>query len=240
MPNESGTWIMRGMDWNDPYRVRSAQELINWVNEIGFLPLFANEIAGFSAEEHTASVCWWSGDVEQDPWEWREQIARSGEVAYGKFFGKKSGFVSKQWLPVLANYRRDGYDFDSRWEDGLVKNREKKIMDCFEGGGSFTGLELKQRAGFGKGGEKNFSGIITDLQMQTYLVIKDFRRKVNKRGGEYGMPVSVYARPEDLWGYELMSAAYHERPEDSKTRILEHIRRLYPNASKQQIQKMLF
>lgn len=239
MGNESGTWIMRGMAWDDPYRVRSAQELVNWVNGIGFLPLFANEVAGFSAEEHTASACWWCGDAGQDPWEWREQIARGGEVAYGKFFGKKSGFVSKEWLPVLANYRRDGYDFDARWEDGLAKNRDKKIMDQFEGGGSFTGLELKRRAGFGKGGEKNFAGIITDLQMQTYLVIKDFRRKVNKRGGEYGMPVSVYARPEDLWGYELMSSAYREKPEDSKEKIFAHIQRLYPNASEEQLKKVL-
>lgn len=239
MPNENGEWIMRGMDWDDPYRVRSARELINWVSEIGFLPLFANEIAGFSAEEHTASACWWSGDAEQDPWEWRERIARSGDVAYGKFFGKKSGFVSKEWLPVLANYRRDGYDFDSRWEDGIAKNRDKKLMDCFDEGGGFTGLELKRRAGFGKGGEKNFAGIITDLQMQTYLVIKDFRRKVNKHGDEYGMPVSVYARPEDLWGYELMSSAYSEKPEVSREKIFAHIRRLYPYATERQILKVM-
>jgi len=63
----------------------------HWVNEVGFLPLFANEIEGFSAEEHTYPNYWWTGDTEQDPWEWREIIARSKEVAYGKFFGGKGG-----------------------------------------------------------------------------------------------------------------------------------------------------
>ena len=50
MANENGTWIMRGLPWDDPYRIRTWQELVNWVNEIGFLPLFANDITGFSAE----------------------------------------------------------------------------------------------------------------------------------------------------------------------------------------------
>ena len=235
MGNEGGEWIMHGMAWDDPYRVRTAQELINWVNEIGFLPLFANEIEGFSVEEHTAAACWWSDSAEQDPWAWREQIARSGEVAYGKFFGKKSGFVSKAWLPVLANYRRDGYDFDSRWEDGLAKGRSKKLMDCFESGGRFTGQQLKAQAGFGNGGEKNFAGIVTDLQMQTYLVVCDFQQKVSKSGRAYGMPVSVYARPEDLWGYDLISSAYREQPAASRDKIFDHIRSLYPGATEKQL-----
>ena len=42
--------------------------------------------------------------------------------------------------------------------------------------------ELKESAGFGKGGEKNFPGIVTELQMQTYLTVKDFRCKKNKKG----------------------------------------------------------
>ena len=51
MANESGEWIMRGMRWDDPYRIRSWKELVNWIQEIGFLPLFANDIPGFSAED---------------------------------------------------------------------------------------------------------------------------------------------------------------------------------------------
>ena len=60
--------------------------------------------------------------------------------------------------------------------------------------------ELKKKAGFGRSGEKNYLGIITGLQMQTYLVITDFHRRRNKRGEEYGMPVSVMLPPEAIWG----------------------------------------
>ena len=68
---------------------------------------------------------------KSDPWEWREIIARSGKVAYGKFFDKKAGFISKQWFPYFANFRRDGYDFDALWDDEKASIRQKKIMDFY-------------------------------------------------------------------------------------------------------------
>lgn len=239
MAVENGEWIMHGMDWNDPFRIRTCRELIDWIREVGFLPLFKNEAEGFSAEEHVSDRFWWTGDPEQDPWVWRERIARSGEVAYGKFFNKKTGFVSLEWFPYFANYRRDGYDFDARWDDELANIRCKKIMDVFAGGEAYTGLELKRAAGFGKGREKNFDGIMMELQMQTYLVIKDFRRKRSKKGIEYGMPVCVYAMPERLWGYDMVSSAYKEEPQESWQRIYEHVRSCFPEAGEMQIKKLL-
>ena len=67
MAIENGEWIMRGMDWDDPARIQSWEELIGWIDEIGFLPLFKNEVDGFSVEENTADLYWWSGDPEQGP-----------------------------------------------------------------------------------------------------------------------------------------------------------------------------
>ena len=119
------------MEWDDPARIQSWEELIRWIHEIGFLPLFKNEIDGFSVEENTVDLAWWTGDPNQDPWEWRALIARSGRVAYGKFFGKRAGFISKAWFLHFANWRRDGYDFDSRWEDERATMRQKRIMDRF-------------------------------------------------------------------------------------------------------------
>ena len=239
MGTENGEWIMHGLEWDDPLRIRSAQELINYVNEVGFLPLFKNEIDGFSVEEHTWPQGWWSGDPEQDPWEWREEIARSGKVAYGKFFDKKAGFISLEWLPRFANYRRDGYDFDARYEDGLASFRSKKVMDQFLEHEELYSNELKELAGFGKGGEKNFPGIVTDLQMQTYLTVKDFRQRKNKKGQQYGWAIAVYCMPEQIWGYESLTAAYKEKPEESKERIMRRVKEVFPWATDRQINKII-
>jgi hypothetical protein len=222
---------------------------VNWINEIGFLPLFGNEVEGFSAEEHTSPDYWWSGIRQEDPWEWREIIAASTQVAYGKFFGNKAGFISLEWLPYFVNCRRNGYDFDSRYQDGLASRREKKIMDFFIGEDEdgdpvykderILSTELKKRAGFGKGGEKNYPGIVTGLQMQTYLVITDFKRRKNKRGDEYGMPVSIMLPPESIWGYDKVTAAYSEKPEESWKRIFEHVKEMYPGADDEEIIRLI-
>ncbi|MBR2256471.1 MAG: hypothetical protein IJ899_03830 [Blautia sp.] len=249
MANENGTWIMRGLSWDNPYRIRTWQELVNWINEIGFLPLFANEVEGFSAEEHVSPDFWWTGNRQQDPWEWREIIAASHQVAYGKFFANKAGFISAEWLPYFANFRRNGYDFDSRWEDGLANRREKVIMDLLTGkdeDGETTfpdtqilSTELKKMAGFGKNGEKNYPGIITSLQMQTYLVITDFHRRINKRGEEYGMAVSVMLPPEAIWGYETVTQAYSEKPAESWKRIVSRVKERFPAADEKDIIRLI-
>ncbi len=91
--------------------------------------------------------------------------------------------------------------------------------------------ELKKMAGFGKGGLKNYPGIITGLQMQLYLVITDFQRRKNKKGAEYGMSVSVMCPPEKIWGYDLVTSAYSEEPAESWQRIYDHVKKLYPDST---------
>ena len=236
MANE---WVLHGVRENDPHRICTPEALIRYINEVGFLPLFRCGIPGLSVEERAVPYHWWCGDERVDPWEWRRILAASGEVAYGKFFDKKAGFVSKAWLPDFANLRRDGYDFDSLWDEGKASFRQKKIMDCFADGQEQFSFAAKRMAGFGKDGEKNFEGTVTDLQMQTYLVIRDFRQKCNKKGQPYGWHIAVYTMPETIWGYALLSAAYAQEPEQSALRIRQHFRDVYPIATDAQIRSLI-
>ena len=238
MGNENGTWIMRGVPADDPGCLHTADELIAYIDEVGFLPLFANGVPGFSVEEHTEVGYWWGGDPKHDPWEWRAILARSGRVAYGKFFDNKAGFISREWLPYFANHRRDGYDFDSLWDDEKATFRQKRIMDQFGPDTELFSNELKLKAGYGKGGEPNFEGMVTGLQMDLYLCVRDFRQRLNKQGQPYGWAIAVYCMPEHLFGYDLMSAAYGEAPSVSRERILEHMRRLYPGVTDAQLEKL--
>lgn len=76
MEKESGQWIMYGVDWNDSECIHTVDEAIEYINEIGFLPLFKNEIPGFSLEERTVPEYWWCENEQRDPWMWRAVIAR--------------------------------------------------------------------------------------------------------------------------------------------------------------------
>lgn len=242
MGNESGTWIMYGVDWDDSECIHTVDEAIEYINEVGFLPLFKNEIPGFSLEERTVPEYWWSEDKELDPWIWREVIARSGKVVYGKFFAKKAGFISLDWLPVFANYRRDGYDFDALYEDGKAPFKHKKIMLNFMNDkidSEILSNQLKAMSGFGKEGEKGFEGAITNLMMQLYLCNSDFRKRKNKKGQEYGWNVAMYCAPEHLWGYDMVTADYQIDPKESWRKIVEHMHTIYPIATDKQIKKVL-
>ena len=175
MAIEDGAWIMRGLDWGEPSRIQNWEELIGWIDEVGFLPLFKNEVDGFSAEENTSDLCWWSDDPAQAPWKWRQLIARSGRVTYGRFFVGKTGFISR----------------------------------------------------------------VTDLQMGSYLLIRDFRRRANKKGFPYGWHISVYSTLEALWGYDHGSSAYSVAPAESKALTDEQIWRNFPEATQEELDAVL-
>ncbi len=236
MPNENGEWILYGTD--KKHALRTPEDLLALVDEVGFLPLFANRVRGFSVEEHTYGPDWWSGRAS-DPWAWRETLSRSHKVAYGKFFQQKSGFVSLKWFPDFCNYRRNGYDFDSLFDDELASYRWKKIMDLFDTPDGLCGYEIREKAGYGKDGEKNFPGVIAALQMQTYLVAGDFRQRVSKKGDPYGMPVTVYMTPESIWGRDFVASAYRFTPAASKARIYDYLLSLYPGATEKDFQKLV-
>ena len=94
MGNEAGEWIIHGVTWDDPKCIHDVDEAVEYINRVGFLPLFKNEIPGFSLEERTVAEYWWSDDPVRDPWRWRIAIAKRHDVLYGKFFAKKAGFIS--------------------------------------------------------------------------------------------------------------------------------------------------
>lgn len=234
-----GKWIPEGLDSNDPKRIKTSDELSELIDEIGFLPLFRNNVQGFSVEERAGKDGWWNDNSTEDPWAWREIIAGQGHIAYGKLFGNRAGFISREWYPIFASYRRDGYDFDSRYEDGLASYRAKKIMDVMNLCEVIPSNELKAAAGFVKGGEKGFEGMLTQLQMQTYLVVRGFRRRINKKNEEYGWPVANYCISERLFGEEHVRSAYNMSPEESKQKILQRVKNCLPEADLSEIEKVI-
>ncbi len=75
--------------------------------------------------------------------------------------------------------------------------------------------------------------------MQTYLVIADFVRRTNKRGEDYGMAVSIMMSPEAVWGRDVVTSAYNEKPAKSWQRIFDHVKELYEEAEDEDIIKLI-
>lgn len=135
--------------------------------------------------------------------------------------------------PEKENMRR------LRWDEELSSLRQKQVMDQFTIKNELYSFELKRLAGFGKGGEKNFEGTVSGLQMGGYLLIRDFRQRLNKKGQPYGWPISVYATPETLWGYEHISSAYSVEPEQSRELIYQQVHKNFPAATEAALHAVL-
>ncbi len=204
-------------------RIECQEDLLSIVEETGFLPLFRGEIAGFSVEDLCDPALWFQDDVD-GPWEWKGPIARSKRCMYGKFFGGKAGFVAAEWVPDFVNYRRNGYDFDARCDEGLAPKRDAYLYETVAAEGTLLSKRLKQLCNYRKGGNTGFDTVITRLQMQTYVCIADFVYERDRHGKPYGWGVAEYTTPEFLFG-DRAAAAYRRRPEDSAERILEHLRK---------------
>lgn len=218
--------------------LRSPDDVIALTAELGFLPFFAGELPGFSIEECCPPELWFSEETD-GPWEWKGPVARSGQCVYGKFFGGKAGFISREWFPEFANFRREGFDFIDRYEDGLASRKDKAVYDAIAEHGAMLSKDLKRLCNYRKGGNKGFDTVITRLQMQTYLTIGDFVYMRDKFGKTYGWGVAQYTTPEAQFGIDFVTSAYEKEPVESKTRILDHLKRVLPDADEKQLLKLM-
>ena len=220
--------------------IRTKADLIQAINEYGFLPFFENSIDGFSIEEHIDPGCWWHSDTgEWSAWEWKGPVIRETGCAYGKFFEKKACYISPEWFPDFANYRRDGYDFDARYDDGLAQYRDKLLYDLVVQNAPVISKRLKQLGNYKKGGNKGFDTIITRLQAQGYVIISDFVYMKDKYGNPYGWGVAEYSTPEAFMRGGFTDKVYSRSPEESYERLLEHFTRLFPNEDIGKLKKFL-
>lgn len=232
---------MSNRTFSDRFTISSENEMIKAINDFGFVPFFANPIRGFSLEEHIGAGCWYhDGDNGFWPaWEWKGPVIKKAGCAYGKFICDKAVYISSEWFPDFANYRRDGYDFDARYDDGLASRDDKSLYDLLDANAPILSKPLKALGNYRKGGKKGFDSSITRLQRQCYVIISDFRYATDKFGNEYGWGIAEYSTPEKFFGKKFSDEVYKRTPEESYERLLRHFRKILPNAEEEQIRKLL-
>jgi hypothetical protein len=222
------------------FYIKTKKDLTDAVNKYGFVPLFANSIQGFSIEENVDPKAWYSaGDGSWKVWEWKGPVIKETGCAYGKFFEHKAVFISREWFPDFANYRREGYDFDALYDDGKARFTDKELFELIDENAPITSKHLKRLGNYGKNGKKGFDSIITRLQEQGYITPTDFVYQKDKYGVEYGWGVAEYSTPEKAFGTDFTDRVYLREPNESYERIFRHLRTILPYADEKQIKKLL-
>ena len=216
--------------------IHNATELMDYIQQVGFLPLLDSGIAGYSADEAVDPDCRYvlldDGGWDWPLWDWKGPIVTESDCVYGKFFNKKAGFVSRSWWPDLYNWRRHSHPAPS---PGSI---EETILMTLREHGSMITRDLRRACGFTEPKMRSrFDGYVTRLQMACRIVTEDFVYPQDKHGKRYGWGWALLSTPEQLLGKE---ACHCDRtPDESLARMLDHLRRLLPRASEQQITKLI-
>ena len=210
--------------------------LMQVIQQIGFLPFFDSGVRGYSAEEMADPDCRYvvfpDGGWDWPLWKWKGPVVTEGGCVYGKFFAGKAGFISREWWPDFFNYRRSTHQ---QPEEGSI---DEAILLTLQEQGSMITRELRAACGFtGPKMRSRFDGYVTRLEMGCYIVTEDFIYPVDKHNREYGWGWSLLTTPEQLLGREACQCG--RTPEESYERMLRHFHQLLPEASEQQIKKLL-
>ena len=217
-------------------RFATCAELVELVRQVGFLPLLESGIYGFSAEAMADDECRYvvlpDGGWDWPLWRWKGQAIGEGKFFYGKFFNGKAGFVSPAWWPDLCNYRRSRH---AAPDEGSI---EDAILQTLREHGSLITRELRSACGFtGPKMRSRFDSYVTRLQMACRIVTEDFVYPVDKHGREYGWGWALLTTPEQLYGREACQC--ERTPEESLARITAHLHGLLPDATRQQVERLV-
>ena len=217
-------------------KIHSSPELMDYIDKVGFLPLLDMGIGQWSAEAVLDEDCQYvvlpDGGWEWPLWEWKGDIIRESGCAYGKFFGQKATFITREWWPDFCNYRRS---IHPRPEEGSI---EDIILEILSLNGSMITRELRKACGFtGPKMRSKFDGFISRLQMGGWIVTEDFVYPHDKHGRKYGWGWSLLTTPENLFGRE---ACHPDRtPEESCQRLIDHFHKILPELTDKEIEKLI-
>ena len=234
----------RESGWSEELEISSCPQLIERVQQLGFLLLLDSGIAGYCAEEMMAPdyhyVQFEDGSWEWPLWMWKGPVIADGGCVYGKFFNGKAGFISRAWWPDFYNYRRSIYP---QPEIGSVG---EAILTALREQGSAIARDLRAACGMtGPKMRSRFDAYVNKLQMGCYIVTEDFVYPRDKHGKEYGFGWQLLNTPENLLGRDACLSYTDEThtilrsPQESYERILVHLQTILPNAAIKQLNKLI-
>lgn len=217
-------------------KIHDCPELMEAIEQMGFLPLLEGSVPGFSADEMIAPECRYKllddGSWDWPLWDWKGPIVTEGHFAYGKFFDSKAGFITMDWWPDLCNWRRSRHPLPDE------ESVEGVILEVLQVNGSMITRELRSACGFnGNKMRSRFDSYVTRLQMACRVVTEDFVYPHDKHGNRYGWGWALLNTPERLFGREACQC--DRSPEESYKRLKKQLKKLLPGATEKQLEKLI-
>ena len=226
----------------NPYgvKVTDSISMLEAIKAIGIIPFFENPVRGYSVEELTPPGFWLT-DEQLGPWDWKVDVVQSGEIVYGKFLcGGKASFATPEWYAHLRNWRLSQ-------EKHKPSKEGKKVLHLIGKDGSCTARQVRELLGVKK---SKADSVLAGLMQGTRIVIGDIQRvyrgpNLEYKGWQtasYCTPESLFERPEEEFGPWRIGGTTlkcHCTPEESFLKLVEHIRGSFPEATENDIRKII-
>lgn len=208
--------------------IDSAEAMIAEIKRLGIVPFVNCGIPGWSVHELTAPGCWFDTEGVLGPWDWKIDCVQTGEIAFGKFLGGKSAFMTIEFYRELMNYRRSlpkyrmplGEKYKATTtSDKLMKILSPIVYNAIVEAGSIESKQIKTIAAgiltpnmikplgakykplLIPSIKKNvLDSVIGYLQMGTWCVIGDYERLYKGPNLEYsGWQHALFTTPDILY-----------------------------------------
>lgn len=185
-------------------------------------------------------VRWHTGDPETDPWEWRMRVLdERNDIAYGKLFFKKSGYITREWYPYFLAVRRNGSSFEEEYEAGTINHMAKRIYELIRAEGTLPVHGIKALLGIAREDKSQFDRALTELQMRLYITMCGRQQKLSRKGEEYGWSSTVFCLTEEFWEKQVFEEAAKMTETAAAECITAQIMKLNPDAQMKKIAKFI-
>lgn len=244
--------------------INSAATMISAIRKYGFIPFFKCGIEGWSIEEMTDPEYWFMSSDHLGPWDWKIEVVREGNIAYGKFLGGAAGFATTEYYRHFMNYRRSlpkyrvilGEEYhESTQNEMMMKFLAPAAFKLVKERGAVESREIREvlknavtpqllasvtpscRANLSPSVKKSVSDtVISYLEMGTWTVVADFIRLYRGKNLEYsGWQRSIITAPDDLFEQSILVNC---TPEESRQLLIDHLKVHFPDQQKR-IEKII-
>lgn len=204
--------------------IKDYKDFLLALNEVGFTIGNGNAEGVLTLYDHFDDrIIEHTGDPLTDPWCWRMMsLKENPKILYGKFFFKKSAYITLEWLPYFLVVRQGERTFDDMYEDGLFSYGAKRVYDQIKAAPDLALHQICSALAQAALTKKDVEKALVELQMKLFITISGETYKLSKSGEPFGWPVTTFATIEDYLGktaYIEMLAGCKTNKEDAYKHI---------------------
>jgi hypothetical protein len=213
--------ISKGLKPMVDIKIRTYDEAIKVIKEVGFLPL-SPLLPDYPSLNSITNEESWHTDTEFDPWIWRTRFSVDGVAAYGKFIKKKSVLISRELLPYVKIVLGSDLSIEERYFAGNLSKGANEIYQIIKEEEGIDTRLVRTKAGLKhKDQKKDFENALAELQGSMDIVISDIQLKTDEFGEKNGWSSTAF-ETYDNWAVRKNIEAINMDREQAKQYLIHH------------------